>query len=55
MDLSPTYPEVGEQWCVCVGQHGVAGAQCGHVQVCSQGGGWVGQRLSQGVLLVVIR
>lgn len=39
---------------MCVGQHGVAGAQSLHIHISSQGGGsWVGQSLSWWVLLGV--
>lgn len=44
---SPTHPKVGEQRCVSVGQHGVAGTQSLHVHVGGEGRrGRVGQRLS---------
>lgn len=47
-----THPKVCQQWCVCVGQHGVAGTQSLHSKSRS---GRVGQSLSWGVLLVVVR
>lgn len=42
-----THPKVSKQWCVCVGQHGVAGTQSLHVHISGEGGGGcVGQSLS---------
>lgn len=34
-----THPKVGEQRCVRVSQHGVAGTQSLHVHISSEGGG----------------
>lgn len=48
---SPTHPKVSEQWCMCVGQHGVAGTQSLHVHISR---GRVGQSLRRTLLLLVV-